>query len=270
LPPERLIILSQDGVAEWYGPIARRYLDVRTLFSPSEFEHQQHRTVPQSEQNPKVAMASPFDTEILERAARAFDLSEYQVLHPSLMFRVIRRVVRDRATGELSGLLKHERLRAPALVAVDGLPPSFVAVSLAYTSVLPKSEENTVFLQAMVEELAGERDVVILDRVPPPEVTIPGSPRVHRLDVLADGKVPSELQARVLSRASAFFGGYGDLSMLAAYCGVPAVAYHTDRLPEDSADRLQAAATSGEWAAVSIQRARRFKGIRFPAEAKAR
>jgi hypothetical protein len=270
LPPERLIILSHDGVAEWYGPIARRYLDIRTLFSPSEFEHQRQRTVPQSEQNPKVAMASPFDTEILERAARAFDLSEYQVLHPSLMFRVVRRVARDRTTEELNGLLKHERLRPAAAAAVEGLPPSFVAVSLAYTSVLPKSEENSGFLQGMVEELAGKRDVVIVDREPPPEVAIPSSPRVHRLDVLANGKVPAELQARVLARASAFFGGYGDLSMLAACCGVPAVAYHTDRLPEDGVDRLQAAATAGEWAAVTIQRARRFKGIRFPAEAKAR
>jgi hypothetical protein len=47
------------------------------------------------------------------------------------------------------------------------------------------------------------------------------------------------------------------------------MAYHTERLPEDGTDRLQAAATSGEWAAVTVQRARRFKGIRFPADVKA-
>jgi hypothetical protein len=225
--------------------------------------------VPQSEQNPKVAMASPFDTEILERAAKAFDLSDFQVLPPSLLFRVLRRLERDRTRSELDGLMKHERLRVAAPAAIDGLPSSFVAVSLAFTSVLPRSEENVGFLQGMVEELAGKRDVVIVDAAPPPEVAIPSSPRVGRLDVLANGKVSPELQARVLSQASAFLGGYGDLSMLSAFCGVPTVAYHTDRLPEDGADRLVAAA-SGGWGAVSIQRARRFKGIRLPAEARAR
>ena len=40
---------------------------------------------------------SPFDNEIVERAARAFELSDYQVLHPSMMFLVC--LQKDRASS---------------------------------------------------------------------------------------------------------------------------------------------------------------------------
>jgi hypothetical protein len=271
LPPERLIVLSRDGVAEWYGGIAHRYVDIRSLFSPTEFAHWQQRTVPQSEQNPKLAKPSPFDTEILERAARAFDASDFQLLHPSMLFRVLARLERDRTTSALlTGLLRHERLRAAAPPAVDGLPGTYVAVSVAFTGGLPRSEENVAFLHTLVEELAEQRDVVIVDAELPPDVALPRSSRVHRLDALAGGQVPVDLQARVLFRASAFIGGYGDVGVLAAFCGVPTVMYHSARIPEDAAERLQEAVASGGWGTVSIQRARRFKGVRLPAEARAR
>jgi len=269
LPPERLIVLSRDNVAEWYGPIAHRYLDVRSLFARSEFDHWCQRTVPQSEQNPKLAKFSPFDVEILDRAARAFDLSDFQVLHPSLLFRVLARLERDRTTDQLKDLLRHQRLRASA-PAIGGLPGSFVAVSVAFSDALPKSAENVSFLETLVEELAAERDVVIVDAEPPADGVVPRSPRVHRLDTLASGAVGADMQARVLSHAKAFFGGYSELGVLSAFCGVPTVLYHSARLPEGATERLQAATASGGWAEVSIQRARRFKGVRMPAAAKAR
>jgi hypothetical protein len=101
-------------------------------------------------------------------------------------------------------------------------------------------------------------------------VALSRSPRVHRLDQLAKGKVPVDLQARVLLGAGAFVGGYGDTGILAAFCGVPTVMYHSAKIPGDAAERLRSAAVSGGWGAVSIQRARRFKGVRLPAEARAR
>jgi hypothetical protein len=150
------------------------------------------------------------------------------------------------------------------------LPESFVAVSAAFSAALPHSAENAGFLRTLVEELAGERDVVIVDGEPPADGVVPQSPRVHRLDALAPGRVGADLQARVLSQAKAFFGGYSDLGVLSAFCGVPTVLYHSARLPEGASERLQAATDAGGWAEVSIQRARRFKGVRMPAAARAR
>lgn len=271
LPADRLIVLSRDGVAEWYGTIADRYVDTRSLFSASELEQWQQRTVPQSEQNPKLAKLSPLDTEIMERAARVFDLSDFQVIHPSMLFRVLARLARDRTTNEqLPPVLRHERLRRAAPNAVAGLPDSYVAVSVAFSDGLPSSDENAALLQEIVEGLVAERDVVIVDASIPSNMTLPPSPRVHRLDRLADGKVPVDLQARVLLRAAAFVGGYGDTGVLAAFCGVPTVLYHSARIPDDAEERLRSAAASGEWGTVSIQRARRFKGVRLPVEARVR
>jgi hypothetical protein len=240
LAPERLIVLSGTGLREWYGPIAHRFLGIRSLFSDPELEHWASRTVPQREQNPKQTVMSPFDREIIERAARAFDLSEYHVLHPFLLFRLLHRLTRDLALDRLREVMRHEVVDASFRSQGDGLPESFVAVSTEFTAALPRTEDNERLLAAVVAQIGARSEVV-------------------RLDGLPLGR-----QTEVLARARAFLGGYGDLAILAAFCGTPSTVYHSKRLPADFVDRLQAAATLGGWAPVMIERARRFKGVRLP------
>ena len=60
-------------------------------------------------------------------------------------------------------------------------------------------------------------------------------------------------QTRALARARTFVGGFGDLSVVAAACGTPVTAYHSERVPVDQQERLETAAASG-WGAVSVQR----------------
>jgi len=240
LPPERLIVLTRGGLREWYGSIADRFLDVRALFPGAELAHWERRTVPQSEQNPKQAVMSPFDAEIVERAARAFDLSEHRVLHPFLLFRLLRRLDRDRALEQLRDLLRHERMHPPAGVPGDGLPLSFVAVSAAFTPALPRSAENEQLLQEVARQVSAKAEVVHVETLPPPR------------------------QMQALARARAFFGPYGDLAILAAAYGTPATVYHSERLPMDQVDRLLAASAAGGWGMVTVERARRFKRVRVP------
>jgi len=76
-------------------------------------------------------------------------------------------------------------------------------------------------------------------------------------------------QTQVLAGARAFVGSYGEMAILAAYCGTPATAYHSERLPLDQHQRLQAAAATGGWATVELERSRRFKGLALPAGARA-
>jgi len=245
LGPERLIVLSGSGLREWYSGVAHRFLDARTLFSGAEFEQWVSRTVPQSEQNPKQTVMSPFDREIVERAARALDLSDYHVLHPFLLFRLLHRLTRDLALDRLREVLRHETVDPAVRLRADGLPPSFVAVSTEFTAALPRSDDNERLLAAVVAQIAARSDLVRLD----------GLPLTRQMEVLA--------------RARAFVGGFGDLAILAAFCGTPATVYHSKRLPDDLLDRLHAAATAGRWAPVTIERARRFKGVRLPETAHA-
>jgi hypothetical protein len=266
LPPERLIVVSRGGAREWYGTLAQRHLDARTLFSSAELEHWTHRTVPQSEQDPKQAVISPFDQEILERAARAFELSEHQVLHPLMFFRTMRRVQQDRVLPRLGEVLRHARVSAGESKAPDPrpLPRSYVAVSVAFTDALPASDENQRMLSELLAQLAAGHEVVIADSAPPPEVSVPQSGRVHRLQTFVDGADVAQTQTRVMAHAGAFIGSHGDLAVLAASCGIPVTTYHSERLPVDQVDRLQSAAASAGWGAVTVERARRFKGVRLP------
>lgn len=245
LPPERLIVLSHGGLREWYGSLSSRFVDVRTLFSAGELEYWLRRTVPQSEQNPKQAVISPFDAEIVERAATAFELSDHQVLHPFLLFRTVRRLNGDRAVERLSEVMRHERLAPPAASA-DGFPRSFVALSAEFTPALPRTEENERLLNEVFAQLSAKVDVVRVDGL------------------------PLSRQIQALARARGFFGPYGDLGILAAAYGTPATVYHSVRLPLDQVDRLRAASATGGWGTVTVERARWFKRIRLPVKAKAR
>jgi hypothetical protein len=78
--------------------------------------------------------------------------------------------------------------------------------------------------------------------------------------------LPTDRQAHALARARAFAGPYGDLAILAAAYGTPATVYHSERLPLDQPERLQAAAAVG-WGAVTVERARRFKRVRLAEKA---
>jgi hypothetical protein len=267
LAPDRLMVVSNGGAREWYGLLGDRFLDARSLFSSADLQRWRQRTVPQGEQDYKQAVMSPFDVEILERAARAFDVSEYQVLHPLTLFRVLSRFRKDHILAQLADVLRHEPLDASARQPVDSLPSSFVAVSLAFTEVLPDDEENRQMLTTLLEQAAATRDVVIVDCPAPPHTPARLPARVHRLDAVpgADAN-PLLLQTRALAQASAFAGGLGDLAVLASFCGTPAVTYHSERLPADVEDRLGVAAATAGWGAVRIERARWFKGIRLPAD----
>jgi hypothetical protein len=263
LRTERMIVISHGGMSEWYGSLAPRFLDAQSLFSRSELERWMHRTVPQSEQDPKQAVMSPFDREIVERAARAFDLSDYQVLHPLSLFRVLRRLQKDQNLAELGRILRHERLNS-ARKSIDRLPKSFVAVGAGFTPVLPASADNQRFLTDMLGRVAAEHDVVVVDASPSIDLPSEASSRLQRLEAFTADAGRLEVQTAALAQARAFVGGYGDLAILAAFCGTPAMTYHSERLPADQLACLEVAGASAAWGTLTVERTRRFKGVRVP------
>ena len=265
LPPERLIVISQTGLSDWYGSLAHRYLDSKTLFSRAELDHWRRRTVPQSEQDPKQAVISPFDQEVIERASRAFDLSDCQVLHPLMFFRVIQRLHKDRALSQLDDVLLYESLDSAATKRIDGLPKSYVAISVAFTKALPNSSENQEFLADLLAKMSAKNDVVIVDE-PGAGLEVVASSRVRLLEASVIDQNCLPIQTSAIAQARAFVGSHGPLATLAAFCGTPAVTYHSERLPVDEIDRFQKALAAAGWGALTVERARRFKGVRLPAK----
>jgi hypothetical protein len=268
VPPERLIVIGNGGTAGWYSSIAQRFIDARSLFSATELDYWTSRTVPQHEQDYKQAVMSPFDSEIVERAARAFELSDYQVLHPSMLFRVRSRLQKDRALERMQDVLRHERFDTTKRDGLRGLPSSYVAMSVAFTEALPSTDENRHFLSALVEHVAADTDVVVVDCPPPPEIAIPQSDRVHLLQAVHH-TADTAMQTQAMARARAFVGSHGGLAVVAAFCGTPALTYHSARIPVDQMERLDAAAAHGGWGRVTLQRTHRFKRVHLPREAHA-
>ncbi len=207
------------------------------MFSPDEFERWLSRTVPQSEQDPKQAVISPLDQEILDRAVRAFDISDYQLLHPWSFFRVLRRLQKDRALEKLREILTFDVCASSTRANGLDLPDSYVAVAPEFTPALPQNDENQQLMHRVVAELTAEHQVVVVDG-------------------------PAARRTAVLSGARAFVGAYGDLAILAAACGTPATAYYSERLPPDQVETLGMASASGRWGAVTLQRARGAKALR--------
>jgi len=264
IPPERLIVIANGSPVGWYSSIAQRSIDVRSLFSATELDYWMRRTVPQRQQDYKQAVMSPFDAEIVERAARAFELSEYDVLHPSMLFRVRSRLQKDRALERMQDVLRHERFEISKNNGLHGLPPSYVAMSVAFTEALPDTDENRQFLATLIDQVSANADVVLVDSPPPAEIAIPRSDRVHRLEIIYPN-VDTAIQTQVVARARAFIGSHGGLAVAAAFCGTPAVTYHSDRIPVDQMERLEAAAQAG-WGRVTLERTHRFKQVHLPRE----
>jgi hypothetical protein len=233
LRPERLAILSLRGLPRWYDDVAQRFLEVASLFSATELAEWQRRTVAQSEQDPKQSVLSPFDAEVVERAARAFDVSEPQVLHPLLMFRTLRRIHADNAHDRLSEILRYE----PRHTRRGAGREPFVAVSGESSDWLPDTDENRSFLATLLADAANAGAVVNID----------GLPLTEREDTLA--------------RADAFLGAYGDNAILAASCGTSATVYHSARLPPDQPEHLEAASRAAGWGTVTALSVRRYKGF---------
>ena len=91
--------------------------------------------------------------------------------------------------------------------------------------------------------------------------------RVASIGSIGIDATSQQLQTAVIAQARAFVGGFGDLAILAASCGKPVTAYHSERLPADQFERVQTAAASG-WGALTLERAR-VKSVKPPIKAHA-
>jgi hypothetical protein len=257
LSPDRLIVISRAGGRPWYGSLAGRYLDARELFRGPEFDEWQRRTIPQSQQNPKQSVMYPFDQEILQRAASAMDLSEYNTLHPMMFFRVLQRLDADRELHRLREVVRHERFSWPSAPELIGLVPrEYVTVSLAFTDALPATVRNREWLQGLVARLSEASQVVVVDAAPDAELmaAVPPS-RVCVLAALAEdvSRPFAELQTQVLARAQAFYGALGDLPLLAAFCGTRSVAIRSDGGDAGLLAAIQHASADGTWGPLTLE-----------------
>jgi hypothetical protein len=226
--PERLVIVSRGGVAPWYGVDEARYVDLFSLMSPAEFRE---RT---NEHAHKQREVSPLDQAIAGDVRARLGLADATLLHPRLMYRLFGAYWRDEAGfGLIDRFTIHRRIAPFDDPAVAGLPPDYVAVRFYFSDGFPDTAANRAFAARAVTTVAQQAHVVLLN----PGLALDDHLDANlaassRISSIADGLTPERnltAQTAVIARATAYVGTYGGLSYLAPLCGVPSIAFYSER-----------------------------------------
>ena len=225
---ERIVVISRGGPASWYSHLGGRYIDVLSHVTPDEFRAR-------TEQHKKQRTMGPFDREIVRKIIDEESLGRPFFLHPGLMYRLFHPFWKEQSTvRRIEDYTRYQRISAPMFPALaERLPASYVAVRFYFSSCFPDTAENRAFVEATVRSLAATTDVVLLNtgiRVDDHRDYSPGrESRIHTVDDLMTPERNLDVQTAVIAGARAFVGTYGGYSYLAPLCGVPALAFYSER-----------------------------------------
>lgn len=231
IEPERLVVVSRGGTGGWYADVAHRYVELLDLFDPDDFARRNAERQASGDQ--KQLAATAFDEEILRRVEARHGVRPGALLHPSLMFRLLRRFWLGNATLEYA--LQHLRftpIGAVPGVPVPALPDRFTAVKFYTGTAIQDTPEHRRLLRVLIERLACRGPVVMLGtglRLDEHEdFLFGGIPNVTGLGGGISPQVNLAVQTEVIRRASLFVGTAGSLAWLAPMLGVDTVALHAD------------------------------------------
>jgi len=227
----RLVVVSRGGVAAWYGDLADQYIELLDLFTPAEFAARNAERQARGDQ--KQLARSPFDEEILAIVRERLGQPGATICHPATMFRLMRNFWLG--TDALQRVLDHTRylpIAAPAGLELEGLPERFVAVKFYTGRALPDTAANRASLRALVEELARDLPVVVLNTAlaldEHEDYLFTGVPNVLTLDRWLTPQNNLGVQTEVIRRASRFVGTCGSLAWLAPMLGTETLALYAD------------------------------------------
>ena len=159
LPPSRVVAVSRGGVAAWYQNVAGRYIEIWDDIEPEEFARRNaaRGIVKQHER-------SDLDDVVLDNVARRLGTRDFDVIHPSLMYRLFTLYWSgQRAMGFVDQHTNFTRQTAEPLIDPPLLPREYVAVKLYAARSLPDTPEVRARLRTLVANMAERLPVVLLD-----------------------------------------------------------------------------------------------------------
>lgn len=227
----RLLVLSRGGTRSWYEPFAAQYRDVLDYVTPEGFKaHHDARVREIGEQ--KQTRITALERDLLELMTAEAGVSGAPLLHPSLMYRVLRPFW----WGHLgpAWVQRHARYRAlerPRREDLPALPASYIAVKFYFNDCFPESDENRAFARNLVAALSSQVDVVSLSAGIALDDHDACHVSAHGVIELASATPASRnlhVQSAVVAHARAFVGTYGGFAYLAPFYGVPCTAYYGD------------------------------------------
>lgn len=240
IAPGRLVVVSRGGAQSWYRHVTADYEDVFDYFTLDEFKRRNEERIAENKRNgqgnaPKHLTVSFLDREIIKKVVRKRGFSDFNLLHPSHMFRFMG-AMRNSPDMEFT---RYELFRADDRTPLpEGLPDDYVAVKFWFGGQFPDTETNRRFIRNLVNALARSGPVVLLnsglgvERTPAFDAWFDGQEfdggNVHGLR----GRVPLrqnlDVQTAVIRRSRLFVGTYGGFAYAAPFAGVPAVTFYSN------------------------------------------
>jgi hypothetical protein len=236
LTPDRLVAVTRGGAGGWYRDLAGSTIDAFDFYTPEEIKDWHSRKVAETRSQKQMSLGD-LDRAILERSRERLGGERAHVLHPSLMYNLLRAfwarrrpisyVERRTAFRRLPGA----RLSASTEAALEELPDGYVAVKAYFSSCFPDTEANRRWLSGLLDRLSGQGPVVLLstgldlddhaDFVASRNNVLTFEAQMSAGDNLA-------VQTRIIEGARALFATYGGFSYLGPFLGVTSYSYYSE------------------------------------------
>ena len=229
IDPARIVAVSRGGVGGWYHGVTDRYIEVWEHMDPAEFARRNaERGVT------KQYDVSPLDRDVLEIVGRQIGTHDFDVIHPGLMYRLFTLYWSgQRAMGFVDAHTRFTRLPAPAVIDPAELPPEYVAVKFYAARSLPDTPEVRSRLRGMIDRLAEQSPVVLLDtglvlEDDHADYSFASGGRIVSARPWMTPQNNLGVQTQIVAGARAFVGTCGSIAWLAPRLGVDTSAFYMD------------------------------------------
>lgn len=229
LDADRLVAVSRGGVGAWYEGLAGQYVEIWDHIDPAEFARRNAERGAT-----KQYESSPLDHDILEAVARQIGTSDFDVIHPALMYRLFTLYWSgQRAMGFVDSHTRFARHTARPIIDPALLPREYVAVKFYAARSLPDTPEIRAILRGMVANLAERSDVVLLDTGlvladDHADYTFASGGRVLSAKAWMTPQNNLGVQTQIVAGAKAFVGTCGSIAWLAPRLGIDSSAVFVD------------------------------------------
>lgn len=234
VPARRMIAISRGGTRSWYDGVCDGYLDLFELIGVEEFV--ERTTAQEAEAGGKKGfgvLPTAFEREIYRRAAEKLGLEDYAVLSPSVMYTMFRNIWRGRYSADR--LMKHIDIQPiPTRYERPPLPfeGPYVALKFYHSSCFAEGPETAAFLARLVEGLAENHKVVLLNtgaRLDDHSDALgQGHPNVYDASQLYEPRDNLAVQTALVANAEALHCTYGGFAYLGPLLKVPTTCYFTE------------------------------------------
>jgi len=229
LDESRLVAVSRGGVASWYDGLAGRYIEIWDDFDPAEFSRRNA-----ARDTTKQYERGELDDDVLRHVARRIGTSEFDVIHPGVMYRLFTMYWSgQRAMGFMDTHTRFTRHVARPEIDPALLPPEYVAVKFYAARSLPDTPEMRTLLRSIVQGVSQRMPVVLLDtglvlEDDHADYTLTGGGGVISARSWMTPQNNLGVQTQIVAGAKAFIGTCGSIAWMAPRFGVDTSALYVD------------------------------------------